>query len=492
MYNIFNIQYQKIMKFSKHVCLATIVLAMLLTGCSQKSITLEGKVTHASDAPIVYNITTDGIYLPKKFDTLHINPDSTYQISIPINGNEKLSLSLYGERFLGTIYLAPGKQKLDIDTSKSNGLNPVSKFTKENEILRKLADLNDNVFNLRTCQGDIFNVSKDTIASSTCQKLIEYATTAESELADADSEFKQRATQDIRMQVLLAFMNQYIVNYRKSSEIAKKEWNDSYSKMLEFTDISQAANVFSPIFADVISNMAGIEISQKKGEQVKDQNGRNQIMFDWYKANLQGRVQEVAMGLLLLEDANREYYATGVPTLYEEFKKLCPNSILLPKIEEAVQKNVTFNKAELPEGVNILNTDSVRTFKEITSQYMGKVIFIDVWATWCGPCRASFAHIKPLQEFAKENDIVLLYVSIDTPQKAELWKKMTGHYNLKGEHAIINKAFKMEIYDTFGKNSTLSIPHYAIVNKKGELQFPSAASPKDMEKLTEQLKEAAK
>ena len=111
---------------------------------------------------------------------------------------------------------------------------------------------------------------------------------------------------------------------------------------------------------------------------MKDGNERNQVMFDWYKANLQGRVQEVAMGLIFVEDANREYYAIGIPVLYEEFKKLWPNSILLPKIESALQKNIAFNKTELPEGVNILNTDSVRTFKEITSQYAGKVIFIDV------------------------------------------------------------------------------------------------------------------
>mgnify|MGYP005884576011 FL=1 len=91
------------------------------------------------------------------------------------------------------------------------------------------------------------------------------------------------------MQVLLAFMNQYLVNYRKSSEAAKKEWDDSYSKMLEFADMSHAANVFSLIFADVISNMAGIEIFQNNGKQVKDGNERNQVMFDWYKANLQGK-----------------------------------------------------------------------------------------------------------------------------------------------------------------------------------------------------------
>jgi hypothetical protein len=46
----------------------------------------------------------------------------------------------------------------------------------------------------------------------------------------------------------------------------------------------------------------------------------------------------------------------------------------------------------------------------------------------------------------------------------------------------------MEIYEKFGRNGMLSIPHYAIVNKEGELQFPSAASPEDMDKLTEQLK----
>jgi thiol-disulfide isomerase/thioredoxin len=38
--------------------------------------------------------------------------------------------------------------------------------------------------------------------------------------------------------------------------------------------------------------------------------------------------------------------------------------------------------------------DKAKTLKEVTDLYKGKVIFMDIWATWCGPCRESFAHVK--------------------------------------------------------------------------------------------------
>lgn len=479
------------MGFTNFLHLTGIAATMLLTGCTQKYVILEGKVTNTSGASIIYNTTIDGIYLPSRVDTLHLKPDSTYQVTLPVNGNEKLSLFLYGKRNLGSIYLTPGKQTLDIDASKSNELNPVDGLTKENEILKKLVDLNENVFNLRARRGDIFNISKDTTASSIYQKLTDYATALEKDVTGVDDQFRQRVIQDIRIQALMAYMNQYFGNYRRGSETTRKEWNEVYAQMLDFANIDQSESVFSPAFADVVSNMAGIDIFMKNERSTNDDNERNQLLFDWYKANLQGRVQETAMGILILEDESHENFATGTPALYGEFKTLYPQSVLMPKLEIAIQKNKTFNEAKLPKDIHILNTDSVHTFKEITDLYRGKVIFIDVWATWCGPCRASFAHVKPLQKYAVENDLVLLYISIDAPQKTELWKKMAGHYDLKGEHAIINEAFKMEIYEKFGRNSILSIPHYAIVNKEGELQFPSAASPEDMDKLTEQLKEAS-
>lgn len=467
--------------------------AMLaLVGCTPKSIILEGKVSNLSGNTIIYYSTKDGIYNTTQKDTLLLQPDSTYRIMLPAKGSEKFSFYIYGQRYLGTVYLEPGKNVLDIDASLDNNLSAENKLTKENEIVRELSWLQEEVFNLRARKGDAFQIAKDTVASSVYRKLTDYASGMEQKITNVDDVFRKRAIQDIRMQMLLAFMNQYFVMNYQGTEDTKKEWETVYPEMLAYADISQPENVFSEAFSDVIGNVAGIELFMKTKQQPKDRNESKLKMFDWYKANLKGRVQEVAMANIILEDISNESYSTGMPALYEQFKGLHATSMLMPVLEEAIQKNLSFNNLVLSEDIHILNTDSVRSFKEITDRYPGKVIFIDIWATWCGPCRQSFAHVEPLQKYAKENDVVLLYVSIDRPSEADLWKKMAGYYNLKGDHVIINESFKMDIYNTFGNNGGLYIPHCAIINKKGELQFKKAGSPEDMDKLAEQLQEAGK
>lgn len=324
---------------------------------------------------------------------------------------------------------------------------------------------------MRARRGDVFQITKDTVATSVYKKLTAYGTALEQKLTGTDGQFKKRAVQDIRMQILLAFMDQYFGIDHKGTEATKKEWAATYSKMLEYAGMEQP------------------EMTTK--QQPGNRNESHQMVFDWYKKNLKGRVQEAAMAHIILEDDHNERFTTNMPDLYGQFKALHPASALQAPLEAAIQRNLSFNNLELPADIHILNTDSVRSLKEITDRYLGKVIFVDIWATWCGPCRQSFAHVAPLQEYAKKNDIVLLYISIDQPSETGLWKKMAGYYHLKGEHAIVNEAFRTDIYNTFGNKGALYIPHCAIINKKGELQFKTASSPEKMDKLIEQLQEAA-
>lgn len=157
-----------------------------------------------------------------------------------------------------------------------------------------------------------------------------------------------------------------------------------------------------------------------------------------------------------------------------------------------MEKNRAFNQTRIPEDLHFPDVSQAKTFQDIIAPYKGKVIFMDIWATWCGPCRDSFAFVKPLQEYAQEKDIVLLYLSIDNPEAEEKWKKMAAHYDLKGEHIRIQEAFKQEIYDTFGSNGALYIPHCVIIGKDGKIRQKVAASPEKMEELKKQLEEAIK
>ena len=103
-----------------------------LTGCSPESIILEGKVSNLSGNTIVYRPTMDGIYNATQRDTLFLQADSTYRITLPSKGNEKISFYIYGQKYLGTVYAEPGKNVLDIDASLENNLSIENTLVKEN------------------------------------------------------------------------------------------------------------------------------------------------------------------------------------------------------------------------------------------------------------------------------------------------------------------------------------------------------------------------
>ena len=120
------------------------------------------------------------------------------------------------------------------------------------------------------------------------------------------------------------------------------------------------------------------------------------------------------------------------------------------------------------------------------SDFRGKVVLIDVWATWCGPCQAQMPYLLKLEEELKDSGIVFMGVSVDEEKNKEKWLKMIEEKGLKGIQLFASGWSKIaKDYEIKG------IPRFIVVGKDGKLVARQAPVPSDPA-LKEMLLEAVK
>jgi thiol-disulfide isomerase/thioredoxin len=113
------------------------------------------------------------------------------------------------------------------------------------------------------------------------------------------------------------------------------------------------------------------------------------------------------------------------------------------------------------------------------SSLKGKVVLIDFWASWCGPCRRANKHLKKLYEDYKEKGLEIFSISVDDSKIA--WKRAIKEDKTSWLHVIDEKnlanAWRIQY-----------IPTTFLVDREGNL----AAINPELKKLDDLIKELVK
>lgn len=113
----------------------------------------------------------------------------------------------------------------------------------------------------------------------------------------------------------------------------------------------------------------------------------------------------------------------------------------------------------------------------------GKYVYIDVWATWCGPCRAEIPSLKKVEEKYHDKNIAFVSISIDVDKDHEKWKKFVSEKELGGIQLFADKNWNSEFMMSYGINS---IPRFILIDPNGKIVKSDAARPSNPE-LQKQL-----
>lgn len=123
-----------------------------------------------------------------------------------------------------------------------------------------------------------------------------------------------------------------------------------------------------------------------------------------------------------------------------------------------------------------------KTFR--LSDFKGKFVMIDVWATWCGPCKMQTPYFERQHElFASDPRICFIAISLD--ENKEAWKKMLENEKPKLKQFVVEKGIKSDLCTRYFISA---IPRFLLIDPQGRIVSVDVMRPAD-DKFTEYIRE---
>ena len=112
------------------------------------------------------------------------------------------------------------------------------------------------------------------------------------------------------------------------------------------------------------------------------------------------------------------------------------------------------------------NYENHKGGKTSLADLKGKYVYIDVWATWCAPCKAEIPFLKALEKEYEGKNIQFVSISVDKPEAYETWKNMVATEQLGGIQLYADNNFESQFILDYNINS---IPRFILIDTEGNI-----------------------
>jgi thiol-disulfide isomerase/thioredoxin len=431
---------------------------------------ISGNITNADDKEMILYGTTDRSF---KKHTIAINEDGSFIDTVKVAG----------QFFL---YQAKNGTPLHLEAGDNVTINYDAKdFSKTLAISGKGSEISSYLVAKKNKERELTGKGTEVYKQEEVdyKKTFNGIKTAQKELLNADNGidavYKTKEERNIQYEYLgkLNRYKSYHAYYAK-----KKDFEPSTGFLSELNDIkfdSEEDFIFSSAYKGLVTNHYQNIVSELvKADEKLD---RNIVMLTTCSA-----IENQTIKNALIFDAVK-YPITRADNLkefYAAFKAAgSTDEKNNTEIEKSYNSLIKLAKGSpSPKFVNYENNAGGTTSLD---DLKGKYVYIDVWATWCGPCKREIPFLKEVEKKYHDKNIEFLSISIDKKKDHQAWKDMVKEKELGGIQVFADSDWKSQFVEDY---LIKGIPKFILLDPQGNIVTANAPRPSD-KKLVEMFKD---